>query len=369
MNTLRVGIVSANWGAFAHLPAWRSLPGVEVVGICTSRQETAAAAAKKFGIERAFCDAEAMAADPDIDILDCGTRPSIRFAMVLAALRHKKHVYNSIPFAADVDHARSLHRAWKSSGLTAIVDAFSEWIPAHRAAKQMLQDGYIGQPFGGTCKFNISLFNKPHPQFPYNWFSQKGMGVSAVRNLGSHALHMLVYTFGEIDELAADDSQLLKEWHFPDGSIIHPETNDFANALIRFKSGMVLQLQVSWSATVPEGWRLEAFGSKGRFVAAAPSFPTALDTTLHAGTLESGTLERVELPEPFMRTAGIGIDAGTQIAPAYPMALAMNSMVEAIRGHGVARPDFEQAWYVERIQEAVRRAAADRRWVKVAEVH
>src|ERR1700677_3296766 len=162
VNTLRVGIVSANWGAFAHLPAWRSLPGVEVVGICTSRQETAAAAAKKFGIERAFCDAEARAADPDIDILDCGTRPSIRFAMVLAALRHKKHVYNSIPFAADVDHARSLHRAWKSSGLTAIVDAFSEWIPAHRAAKQMLQDGYIGQPFGGTCKFNISLFNKPH---------------------------------------------------------------------------------------------------------------------------------------------------------------------------------------------------------------
>ena len=29
--TLRVGIMSANWGAFAHLPAWRSVPGVEVV--------------------------------------------------------------------------------------------------------------------------------------------------------------------------------------------------------------------------------------------------------------------------------------------------------------------------------------------------
>ena len=43
--TLKVGIISANWGAMAHLPAWRSLPGVEVTSICTSRQETAEAAA------------------------------------------------------------------------------------------------------------------------------------------------------------------------------------------------------------------------------------------------------------------------------------------------------------------------------------
>ena len=43
--TLRVGIISAAWGAQAHLPAWRAVPGVEVVGICTAHQETAEAAA------------------------------------------------------------------------------------------------------------------------------------------------------------------------------------------------------------------------------------------------------------------------------------------------------------------------------------
>src|SRR5690349_16226809 len=97
--TLRVGIISANWGALAHLPAWRAVPGVEVVAICTSRRETAEAAAKKYGIERAFWDAQLMTADPDIDIIDCGTRPILRHAMVLSALRNGKHVYNGIPFA------------------------------------------------------------------------------------------------------------------------------------------------------------------------------------------------------------------------------------------------------------------------------
>ncbi len=367
MSKLKVGIISANWGAFAHLPGWRSVPGIEVVGICTSRQETAEAAAKKFGIDRPFWDADTMTADPDIDIVDCGTRPNIRHAMVLSALRNRKHVYNGIPFAADLDRARELYQAWQRSGSVAIVDAFSEWIPAHRLAKEMIENGDLGQLFGGTCIFNISLFNQPNPHFPYNWFWQAGLGVSAVRNLGSHALHMLVYMFGEIDELVAHDGQLLKEWRFADGNAIKPETNDFASVLLRFKSGMTLQFQVSWSATLGSGWTLEAFGSKGRFVANAPTFPTARDTTLHAGVL-GGKFERVDIPERFLRTPDIGIDAETQIQPAYPMALSMHNMVRAIQGDGTARPDFEQAWYVERVQEAVRRSATERRWVRLAEI-
>jgi predicted dehydrogenase len=368
MSKLRVGIISANWGAFAHLPGWRAVPGVEVTGICTSRQETAEAAAQKFGIARPFWDAAEMAADPDIDILDCGTRPNIRYAMVLAALRERKHVYNGIPFAADVDRARELHQAWKASGSVAIVDAFSEWIPAHRMAREMIDGGYLGQPFGGTCTFNMSLFNNPNPHFPYNWFWQKGLGVSAVRNLGSHALHLLVYLFGEVEELVAHDGQLLNEWRFADGNVIKPETNDFANMLLRFKSGMVLQFQVSWSATLGPGWTVEAFGSKGRFVASAPSFPTARDTTLHAGALGSKALEKIDIPDRMLRSPDVTIDSDTPIPPAYPMALSMHNMVQAIRGKAVARPDFEQAWYVERLQEAVRLSSAERRWVPIAEI-
>ena len=72
--TLRVGIVSATWGAFAHLPAWRAIPGVEVTAICTSRRETAEAAQQRLGLPRAFWNAEEMCADRDIDIVDLGTR-------------------------------------------------------------------------------------------------------------------------------------------------------------------------------------------------------------------------------------------------------------------------------------------------------
>jgi predicted dehydrogenase len=114
--TLRVGIISAAWGGFAHLPAWRAVPGVEVTAICTSRQETAEAAATRLGIQRPFWDALAMCADPDIDIIDCGTRPSVRKPMVLAALASGKHVYNASPHAPDWASAKEIDAAWTKSG-------------------------------------------------------------------------------------------------------------------------------------------------------------------------------------------------------------------------------------------------------------
>ena len=79
-------------------------------------------------------------------------------------------------------------------------------------------------------------------------------------------------------------------------------------------------------------------------------------------------MEKVEIPERLLRTPDVTIDADAQIPPAYPMALSMHNMIQAIRGKGAARPDFEQAWYVERLQEAVRRSASERRWVTLAEI-
>jgi predicted dehydrogenase len=310
-----------------------------------------------------------MIADPDIDIVDCGTRPGIRHPMVLAALAGGKHVYNAIPFAADLERARALHLAWKASGCTAIVDAYSQWLPAFAQAKRMIGEGYLGRPFGGTCIFNLGLFNRPHPQFPYNWFAEPGQGVSAMRNLGGHALHMLVFLFGEIEELVADDRRLLDRWTFPDGGSLSPQTNDFANLLLRFTSGMVMQLQVSWSATVGRGWHLDAFGSDGRIAVDAPSFPTSTETTLRAGRVGSGTIEPVAIAPELMQPPGIGI--GTEVFPpaAHGMAISMRNMAEAIRGKAVAAPDFGQAWTVERVLEAARLSSEARRWVRLDEIH
>jgi predicted dehydrogenase len=296
-DPLRVGIVSAGWGAYAHLPAWRAVPGVEVTAICTSRQETAEAAKARLGLPRGFWDAEAMCADPDIDIVDLGTRPSVRLPMVLAALNHGKHIYNASPHAPDWAGAKAIDAAWRGSHSIGVVDAFSQYIPANAQMKAMLDNGYVGQPIGGTCHFNISLFNTPSKQFPYNWFADGSAGVSAVRNNGSHALYMLVHLFGPVAELVADDRQVLSEWRFPDGDVVRPETNDCADIILRFESGLVMVMQASWSLPLHDGYLIDIYGDKGRLVARSPTFPTAHDCTLQGGQLGGAP------PSPLRATA------------------------------------------------------------------
>jgi predicted dehydrogenase len=289
--------------------------------------------------------------------------------MVLECLKRGKHVYAGIPQAAGIDGARALHDAWKASGAAAVVDAYSQWLPAHRLAKEMLEDGYLGRPFGGTCIFNLSLFNQLQPAFPYNWFAQAGQGVSAMRNLGSHALHMLVHLFGEVEEVVAQDRRLLDEWRSADGAtIIEAQTNDFADMLLRFRSGMTIQLQVSWNAPLGQGWYLDVFGSNGRIVVQGPQFPTPRGTTLQAARLGGAMIEPVEIPARLLKDPKVALDADAPVPPAYGMALSMQSLVEEIEGRGTARPSFAQAWAVERIQEAVRRSSAERRWVGIEEI-
>jgi predicted dehydrogenase len=365
--TLRVGIISAAWGGFAHLPAWRAVPGVEVTAICTSREETARAASERLNIARPFWDALAMCADPDIDIVDCGTRPSVRLPMVLAALSNGKHVYNASPHAPDWAGAKDINVAWRTSGCVGVVDAFSQWIPAHAQMKAMIDGGYLGTPLGGTCHFNISLFNAPDKRFPYNWFGKAGQGVSAVRNNGSHMLYLLLHLFGPVAELVADDGMVLKQWDFPDGDMIRPETNDFANVILKFASGMTMQMQISWSLPLHDGWLIDAYGSKGRIVASSPTFPTARDCTLQAGQL-GGSLAPVEIGAHYKSAPGIGLDWQSEPQPSFPMALSMRAMVDEIENGAKAAPDFAQALEIERIQEAIRLSNLERRWVRIADV-
>lgn len=365
---LRVGIISAAWGAKAHLPAWRSLDGVEVTAICTSRPETAAKAAEDFKVARAFHDFRAMAADPEIDIVDCGTRPPLRFAMVMAALGAGKHVYNGIPFAKDLADARAMTDAWRKAGTVAVVDAFMQAVPAMVQMKAMVDAGWIGEVFGADIAFEVPLFSAAQTNVPgYVWFADAANGASAGRNLGSHMLNLLVHFFGPVSSVAADISLALKEWPL-DGEIIRPEVPDRASLLLRHASGVPTRLEANWCKIGGEGFRFSVWGSKGRLEARAPVFPMAHDTRLF-GTREpalgTAAMEEIAVGPEYLTVPGCRAVAGRPETGLLALASIFAKMRDAIGGAGAAAPDFAQALHVQEVVEAAGLASDERRWVDI----
>lgn len=366
---LRVGIISAAWGAKAHLPAWRSLDGVEVTAICTSRPETAARAADEYRIARAFHDFRAMAADPEIDIVDCGTRPPLRYAMVMAALGAGKHVYNGIPFAKDLADARAMTEAWQHAGTVAVVDAFMQAVPAMVQMKAMIDAGWIGEVFGADIAFEVPLFSAAQTNVPgYVWFADPANGASAGRNLGSHMLHLLVHFFGPVASVTADQSLALTEWPL-ESEIIRPEVPDRASLLLRHASGLPTRLEANWCKIGGNGFRFSVWGSKGRLEARAPVFPMAHDTWL-SGTqnaaLGTAAMEAVAIEAEYLAVPGCRAVADRPETGLLALASIFAKMRDAIGGAGKAAPDFAQALHVHEVVEAAARASDERRWVDLA---
>lgn len=379
---LRVGIIGANWSLKVHGAAWRRIEGVEVSAICTSRRETAEQAAADFGIPKAYWNHEEMAADPDIDIIDVGTRPSFRFPMVMAALRNRKHVYDALPFATSFGDAKAMHDAQRAAGVVGTVDAQFRWIPEAQKMKAMIDEGFIGRPLGFNVQLMLPLVEqggKPYAfsawsdgAAPYLWLAEKSSGGSGWRNFASHSLLFLTHLLGPVAEAVGMLETGVPEWFLPDGSVVRPETHDLGCATLKLENGAIGNLQVGWCTPDTEGWRVEIWGDKGRLLLNDPSFGNAPVATLHAGDARL-------LPFGQRSCHQVAIDPAYCDVPHCPMTdsnprlfVAMDwmfsRMVDAIRAGGEGSPSFAEAVAVHRVVEAVELANAQRRWVRLEEI-
>src|SRR5437899_12425548 len=111
-DRIRVGLIGANpdrgWAMGVHIPALQALPHFEMTAVGTTRQETAEAAAKKWGVRGAYTDPRQLAADPDVDLVVVSVKTPGHHALVRTALEAGKHVLCEWPLAATMDEVRDL---------------------------------------------------------------------------------------------------------------------------------------------------------------------------------------------------------------------------------------------------------------------
>ncbi|MET0660635.1 MAG: Gfo/Idh/MocA family oxidoreductase [Steroidobacteraceae bacterium] len=379
---LGIGIIGANWTLLAHCPVWRLFAETEVVAICTSRRETAEAAAQAHSIPKAYWDYREMAADPDIHVLDVGTQPALRFDMVRCGLEQGKHVYNCLPFTVDLTQARELVRLQQARGVVGIVDAQFRHVPAVMKLKQMIEAGELGEIFHAAMHLQMPLIAEAGVQYPlavhspvtrpYPWLGDSRSGASALRNFGTHTLLNLSYLLGPIEAVIADARTFVKEWRLPDGSSARPDTVDTAAALVRFACGALANFNVSWATADAPGYYLEVCGSRGRAVIRDPFFcdaPTATlyfgDTRLrnHGGAV--GCL--VELSAELFEVPGTPFSKTNAPPFAIPMGWMFRRMLDAIRAGTEASPSFSEALHVHAAIIAAERSLQTGSWVRVDE--
>ena len=379
---LRVGIIGANWSLKVHGAAWKRIEAVEVAAICTAHRETAERAAQAHAIPRAYWNHEEMAADPDIDIIDVGTRPAFRFPMVMAALRNGKHVYDALPFAMSLADAEAMRDAQQAAGVVGVVDAQFRWSPPAQQMKAMIDAGFIGRPLGFNVQLMLPLVVENGHTYPYSaysehtdpyyWLAEKSSGGSAWRNFASHSLLFLTHLIGPVAEATGMLTTGVPEWQLPNGTTLRPETHDLGSATLRMENGAIGSLQAGWCVPDTEGWRVEIWGDKGRLLLVDNSFGNLLSAQLFAGdgrllTYGARTCEEVAIDPAFYAVPGT-IGGETEPRPFVAMDWMFSAMAQAIRDGTEGSPSFTEAAAVHRVVEAVELADRERRWVRMAEM-
>src|SRR5439155_12654528 len=120
-NKIRVGMVGANpnrgFASIAHIPALQALPDFEIGAVCMTRQVSADAAARHFGIPLAFSDPEKLARHPDVDLVTVSVKVPDHCVPVMAAIEAGKHVYCEWPLGRNTSEAARMLDAAQRAGI------------------------------------------------------------------------------------------------------------------------------------------------------------------------------------------------------------------------------------------------------------
>ena len=104
----RVGIIGTGWVAQdRHIPSFRAIPGVEVVGVYDRNLERARSVAARFGIETVARERDELLA-LGLDAVSIATSPWSHAEHAVAALGAGLHVFCEKPMAMNLDEARSM---------------------------------------------------------------------------------------------------------------------------------------------------------------------------------------------------------------------------------------------------------------------
>jgi predicted dehydrogenase len=129
-----------------HIPGFKAISGVEIVGVCNRRPESTSAAAQEFGIAKTFEKWQDLVADRAIDAIVVGTWPNLHCPIVLAAIEAGKHVLTEARMSMNVAEARAMYDASeRNSKLVCQIVPSPFGLRGDRVVKDLIKDGYLGE--------------------------------------------------------------------------------------------------------------------------------------------------------------------------------------------------------------------------------
>ncbi len=316
--TYRVGIIGIGYGQHVLLPVFQANPRTQVVALCASTQERAAAVAAKHGVERAYGDWRELIAADDIDIVAIAVPPVHQPEIAIAAAAAGKHLFLEKPLGIDVPSAQQILNAADAKGVVTAVDFEFPQIAAWQAAYNLLTDGAIGRLRHIEVNWNVETYaNRNHLT---NWKTQSEGG-GTLYNFGPHVFYNLEwFAQQQVHYITARLGKAPSD----------PREGDTVNHIAaELDDGLLASVTVSAHSYLGSGHRWAFYGDDGTLILNNPTRDYIHGFTLNMATRHDDALRPVAFPADDTTTDGRRLATGRVVeqfvaavageAATYPM--------------------------------------------------
>ncbi|MBE7211720.1 MAG: Gfo/Idh/MocA family oxidoreductase [Gluconacetobacter diazotrophicus] len=341
VGPLRVGVIGMNpnggWARDSHVPALSALPGLELAAVAGRNQDAADAAARAFGVAKAYGSVEALCRDPDIDVITvAATLPSHR-ELLRPVLEAGRHVYCEYPLGLDAAESASLADAARKAGGHAAIGLQARQNPAVRRARELLDAGAVGRVLTARILSTTAGFGPAvDPAFAYTEEPENGVTVVSIQ--AAHTIDLAVALLGGLAGFDALAGTQYPEVRIGDGPPRQRRTHDHLLLQCRLSTGGTLAVEVVGGRPAPTPFRFEITGEDGTLLlqgGAPRGFQSGRLRLSVNGADQAVDEERLSgLPDPALNVAATyaalcrDIERGETTTPGFDHAVRLARLIE-----------------------------------------
>ena len=162
MEKIRWGILATGWIADQLAEAIISQRDAECLAVGSRSQASADAFGEKWHIPRRYPTYEALAADPDVDVIYIATPHNLHYENMKLCLNAGKHVLCEKPLTVNAAQAKECLELAKEKGLFLMEAMWMKFIPAVQQMQKWVADGRIGTVRLVQANFAFNIPFDPH---------------------------------------------------------------------------------------------------------------------------------------------------------------------------------------------------------------
>jgi len=336
---VRVGIVGLGGMGNRHLGCWEAVEDAEVVALADADEKRLRPGASEQEInigsggglinpdrQRLYTDADALIADPDVDLVDICLPTFLHAGFTIKALQAGKHVVCEKPMALSYEECRHVLDVAEDAPGRLMIAQVVRFFPAYEALKDAVESGR----FGALKHLSLWRLSAP-PRWSWeNWMLDHRRSGGALIDLHVHDADFVHYLLGEPKAVFAGGAGYISGgW-------------DTVTANYLYEGDMVVTATGSWA--MPDGFPFAA-GFMAAFEDGCLVYESAASEPLLEGTADE--MRPFALPDKDGYEEELRYFVGCIVRGEEPQKVAAGSSAFSIRLVEAERESIENGRVVE----------------------